>query len=682
MIGLLIEEFKILVVTAAGDYGFKCSFNSGLNVLRGDNTSGKSTFFNVLLYSLGMEELLGGQGAKYLPYALKEYIEGEQGEKIKIISSSVFIQLSNRSGEVITLKRPIVSDQKNSKLVEVVLGAYLSSPEESYKVIPTFLHDKGSAQDSDSGFFAYLEKFIGVDLPKVASYKGGEVKLFIQTIFSAFFVEQKRGWTDYIANTPYFAIRDVKTKVVEFILGFDVFENERNRAQVLAELGAIQKLWSEEKYKIKLASDNASVVTSGIKESADEQFDAKLVSIVKLVDGKEVDVYSYIGGILNKIEAILRKESDVSSDASSELVETYKEHKNILDSMVSSFDAISSDIRIAKVRLQEYEEAKASVEDDLRKNKIALKLKDFGAEQNLEIASDSCPSCHQHIDDSLLLADMLSQPMSIDENVAYLESQKHMLTKYIGGLVRAVDSLNIQSKGLAEDISEKRSVCLSFKKQLRAFDDVSEIDIRLKIQLENKISVLSSVTEGIDLSVKRLGQIAAELKAAKIRLSTIPDRSLSHVDRQKLNYFQSSFRELARSFGYRSAPTDDIEINNETIFPYLSGIELREVNTDIKSDSSASDFVRLIWSYLLSLYAVSNKFNGNHVGIVMFDEPAQHSMGVNSMNAMLKNISTQPGLQSIVAASFDESDEVFRQQLDGVEHNLIMLGAKLLKPLR
>ncbi len=84
------------------------------------------------------------------------------------------------------------------------------------------------------------------------------------------------------------------------------------------------------------------------------------------------------------------------------------------------------------------------------------------------------------------------------------------------------------------------------------------------------------------------------------------------------------------------------------------------LNTDIKSDSSASDFVRLIWAYLLSIYIVSSKNSGNHLGLIVFDEPAQHSMGVSSINALLKILSSQQSaLQSIVSASFDEDDQVF-----------------------
>lgn len=112
--------------------------------------------------------------------------------------------------------------------------------------------------------------------------------------------------------------------------------------------------------------------------------------------------------------------------------------------------------------------------------------------------------------------------------------------------------------------------------------------------------------------------------------------------------------------------------------PYLSWIELREVNTDIKSDSSASDFVRLIWVYLASLYMTSYKKEGNHLGVIVLDEPAQHSMAETSMNSLLKSLAESEGLQSILAASFDESDHNFIVSTHQVDHHLIQVGKKLL----
>lgn len=682
MIGLSINRFKIHLSTASGDYGFECGFKPGLNIIRGNNSSGKSTLTNALIYSLGMEELIGGVGVKILPYALKEYVESIDKKKIKIASSYVYVEIKNKSNDIITLKRAIVSYEKNSKLVEVIQGPYLSESDNSYTVVPTFLHDNGSAQDNKTGFFSYFEKFMGLLLPQVAGSNGGEVKLYLQTIFSALLIEQKRGWTDYIANTPYYAIRDVRTKIVEFLLGLDVFENERKKATLLSEISQIQQQWVEEKYVLKLAADGSSIIVSGIREKVDDSFDPNLVNLEKPSNGKNVQIYTYISNLVTKIENIENKSESINENASNELITTYNNSKNELDKLISSFDATSSDIRLAKSRLYEYETTKTGIHEELKKNKIALKLKNFGADQGLEIAKDNCPSCHQQVDDSLLLSDTLVQPMSIDENIKYLESQRKMVSRYISGLTQSIEKLDIQSASLSEEISEKRALCLSLKKDLRTFDAISESDIRLKVQLEIKIKKITKTIEQINQSIEKLQVISIEYKAAKESLSSIPSRKMSDADIKKLRVFQSYFRRLANEFGYRSAPTDDIEINFDTLFPYLSGIELREVNTDIKSDSSASDFVRLIWAYLVSIYLVSNQSHGNHMGLIVFDEPAQHSMGVSSINSLLKAMSFQKeSLQSIVSASFDESDQVFSESVENVEYNFISVGDKLLKKI-
>lgn len=156
----------------------------------------------------------------------------------------------------------------------------------------------------------------------------------------------------------------------------------------------------------------------------------------------------------------------------------------------------------------------------------------------------------------------------------------------------------------------------------------------------------------------------------------------SFNDNKKIELLEKHFRELARKFDYRSAQVRDISIHPTTLIPYLEGLELREYSTDIKSDSSASDFVRLIWAYLISIYKVSYEKSGNQPGILLFDEPAQHSMGLHSVNKMLKELSSLEGLQSIVAASFDQSDAAFKESTEGVQFNLIRLPRKLIQHIQ
>lgn len=681
MIGLQLERFKIALNTTGGEYGFECEFKSGLNIVRGNNSSGKSTLVNSLIYSLGMEEILGGKGEKTLPYALKEYVESENKDKIKIVSSYVYLQISNKNGDVVTLKRAINSTNKDVKLIEVIHGDYLSGKDREFEIHPKYLHDKGSAQNAASGYFTFLENFVGLSLPFVPGANGGEVKLYIQTIFSSLLIEQKRGWTDYIANTPYYAIRDVRTKIVEFILGLDVFENERLKSNLTSDLADIQSKWSDEKVKIGLLEEDQSINVIGIKRTADDMFDPQLVRITKQVGDSTFALSDYIVELVRKIEAIDEAQNKTREDVSINLIEAYESSKAELDQLVSMLDSANAEIRLSKSRLTEYLSLRSEIEKDLEKNKIAKKLKKFGAESGLSLALDSCPACHQRVDDALFLADTLIQPMSIDENVKYLDNQKKMVSRYILGLEKTITKLESQAREYSENVSDKRAVCLSLKKQIRLSGNADESDLRVKLQLELKVENLLKSEKVINSSVDKLVNFSNAFRNVKGKLAGLPDRKSSVEDIKKYNKFQNLFRSYASIFGYKSAPTLDIEINRDTLFPYLAGLELREVNTDIKSDSSASDFVRLIWAYLLAVYSASEELGGNHPGLVLLDEPGQHSMGVTSVNALLATISKQRNIQGIVAASFDESNEVFDESVHGVNYHLIECGYKLLKPV-
>ena len=55
-------------------------------------------------------------------------------------------------------------------------------------------------------------------------------------------------------------------------------------------------------------------------------------------------------------------------------------------------------------------------------------------------------------------------------------------------------------------------------------------------------------------------------------------------------------------------------------------------------------------------------------------------MAVDSQHALLKQLASETNLQSIVAASFDEAEEVFRQATQGIKYTLIEWDGKLLRP--
>ena len=119
--------------------------------------------------------------------------------------------------------------------------------------------------------------------------------------------------------------------------------------------------------------------------------------------------------------------------------------------------------------------------------------------------------------------------------------------------------------------------------------------------------------------------------------------------------------------------------------PALGDITLREVlRKNVKSESSASDFVRLIWAFLMAIFQTSNNkdFGGHHPGFLLFDEPGQHSMSEMSQKALVNLLSGTKELQSVVAASFDESETVFARVTGGSKFHLIDLPEKIIGPMR
>lgn len=673
---LSLSRFKIVIETEKEDYGFSCSFNKGLNIVRGNNTSGKSTLFHSLVYALGMEEIIGSKGEKTLQYALKDYVEDSNKNRIKVKSSYLLLEIYNQRNEYRTIKRFIKSNRISTKLAEIYEGDLLSSPDKKYNIIYTYLHDKGSAQNSEVGFFKYLEDYLGMDLPLVHTSKGNDVKLYLQTIFSALFIEQKRGWTDYVANIPYYGIKSVKTKVIQYLLGLDVFKLELNKNRLKQIITNLQDEWDKEYYKVKFETENSYISATGLTKNIMKDFVKDTFKLTKFKNDEIVNIYDYLRELENKKANLEKKGLEVKNDTPKQLIEDLENYRKEVIKLTFLLDTNNSDLNVAKTRLSNYIKNKEEIENDLNKNNLTIKLKKLGADQKIDIATDICPTCHQKMDDSLLLADTLIQPMNLEENVKYLQGQLKIVNNYIIGLNNTIKKIKLQSKEISQEMINKSKLLESVKKDIKSYTLINEKDIKLKIQLEDEIERIYKTIQKVEYSVKNLEIISKDYKKYFTEISNIPSSTLSNKDYSKIKKMESIFKSLTEKFEYKSAPIESIEINVETLMPYLSGIELREVNTNIKSDSSASDFVRLIWAYLLSI----TQIKGNHLGIIAFDEPAQHSMAVTSINSLLKELSGITDLQGIIAASFDEDDEVYNNSISGVKHHLIKIGDRLLTP--
>lgn len=677
---MIIRAVKLRIVTAQGEFGFLAEFSRNLTIIRGSNSSGKSTLFNSLLYGMGMEELIGGKGEKVLPYAVKDWFDYKE-QKVPVVASEVYLEIENQHSQVVTFRRAINDKERSSKLVDILDGAYLTGNAPPVVIKSTYLHDPGSAQQEE-GFHRYLESFIGLTLPTVPTTSGGETKLYLQTIFAALAVEQKRGWSDYIASIPFYGIRDARTRVVEFLLDLSVFESNALRNRLDAESVEIAGGWDAAFRELQRMVTESGSIVYGIPTKVSAIFDPSLVRLLKRDGSEESELAGYIQKLRTEYAALEERAALFQNATSDEVRGELDKTMDELQRFTHLYESVANMQTLHKASLNEYQQLLAEAKEDLARNKAAAKLRDLGAKNLLETATDRCPTCHHQVEDSLLDGIVPGPQMDLATNINYLERQCGMLDSQISGINNEIHHGQATLNDLSARMAAKRDQLNAIRADVSTGALQSRANVKRQMQIDDEINKLERAEGELTKLVAVLAGYAKKLAKNQTSRKQLPRSSYSDKDEAKIALFEKYFRANAGTFGYESADISEIKINRDALTPFLSDIELRQYNS-IKADSSASDFVRLIWSYLLSLYQTSSQpsTKGNHPALLLFDEPGQHSMAESSQHAFLKQLAAENGLQSIVAASFDESPAVFMETTKDIKFKLIEWDGKSIQPL-
>jgi len=122
-VSLRLRQLRLRALTGAIVFGVDLRFDDGLVVLRADNTSGKSTCINAILYALGVEGMLGTSYAVPLPHAMTHSIEAPDGSEHPVLESYVVLEIENAGGDVLTIKRMAKSQGIDERLITAWNGA-------------------------------------------------------------------------------------------------------------------------------------------------------------------------------------------------------------------------------------------------------------------------------------------------------------------------------------------------------------------------------------------------------------------------------------------------------------------------------------------------------------------------------------------------------------------------------
>lgn len=295
MLGLTIVNIEIAVNTSGGRFSVKIPFEKGLNVIRAENSSGKSTCVNAIAYGLGLEAILGPSRKRPFPKSLYEVIYDNKKEENQyfVNNSSVSITVKNSKDKLAVLTRDIQGyENKVSIESDGDGGDY-------------FLGSAGSVGSavSQKGFHHWLAGFIGWNLPSVVTFDGKETKLYLECIFPLFFIEQKRGWSEIQANAPtHYGIKNLKKSAAEFCLAIDSFEHEKKITILKNKITSAEIEWDKLRSTAESIADFNSVMVNKISE-----LDIKEHIYRIDFNYPENDVYISIGEQLKSLNALVDK---------------------------------------------------------------------------------------------------------------------------------------------------------------------------------------------------------------------------------------------------------------------------------------------------------------------------------------------------------------------------------------
>ncbi len=673
---LRINRLRVEINTANGIYGIDETFQSGLNfVASRENTCGKSSILAAIYYCLGLEQIIGGSGgigSKVLTSVFKNAIDDE-GQSWSVTESGAYLEINN-GGETVTVYRNIKTENKDDRLITVYYGPFDEIGKPMTQASDFYVNIQHAAT-GEKGFHTFLEQFLHLKLPLVRTSDGNERKLYLQVIFSSMFIEQKHGWSDILSGMPVFGIRESKKRVVEFILGLDTLKNEKERDRLNTVKIHLEREWAEliSKMQNTAYAQSCEVVNLPLRPRVLAETDysriepvtggATISDVIEQLQSEYAALRQLKPRVLDNFEALNQELSE--TEAAARAIESNL--GSITSRLASGSEAISrltSDLEI--------------VNSDIRNNEDAARLQKFGSEAaGGELSAEICPTCKQHVHDNLLLTSPEINFMSIDENIRHLKEQKKMLDFSLDSHKNTRDKLQHEKQQLESRLQTLRRLAHTLRSDLYTTTDTeaSEAIMLKKIEISSRIEQLSKLQSAIAAIVEQLRELSNQWNTYLDQKTKLPSRSLSESDEERIKLLKSRFIGNLKRYHYSSLSSlDGIDISTESLLPTIDGF-------DMKFDSSASDGIRVIWAFTMALLQVSIEKNGNHPGVVIFDEPGQQSIVPDDMDSFINSAAELGKDCQIITAITLNSQELINilNRLDADSYNKINITGKAFK---
>ncbi len=673
---ITIRAIRLRSLTSTNTFGADLNLKNGLNIIQADNSSGKSTCVQSIVYCLGMERSLGPKLDVPLPLAMKERIAHKKHGGVEdyeyVLQSYAMLEIENSSGSVVTIRRDIAGG-KEKKLVQVWYGGKLTDGSKAFEQRDFFLSDAGSAT-REKGFHTFLADFIGWELPAVPKYDGSECPLYLETLFPMFFVEQKSGWSTIQGPFPTFiGIQDMSRRVMEFILNLDAGKVRRDRSEIKKRIKSLEAEWSLHR-KLLISEAGSLMRFEGLPIKPNTEFSKSVELNTFLYHEDDWQPFETAKELVkNDINILDRVELVNVGEAAKLLQDQLIETQEKLDTTSVKINFLRNEFHLNTTEHNSVIQQISLLELDLKRNLDAKKLQSLGSALGSSASDSSCPTCHQGVSRELL-PETTKKGMAIDENIAFVRSQLDLYKSIKEITEKTLNDTRIKYRSLNEDIRVQRSQIRNIKNDLtRSETSKHRSTIQNIVQKQSKLERWHVLQEGLDSRVDELQTISKKWAIETSRMKKLGSGQLSPSDKLKISKYQRNIQNLLKLFSFSSFKPDEINLSDDNFRPqvFTTNKKGEAVEKDIGFEASASDGIRLKWAYYLGLLELSESHDVNNIGFSIFDEPGQQEMkDIDLMSFLGWAASNTPTNRQIIVTTSEELPKVKAGVARGEAHIL------------
>lgn len=639
MLGLTISDIEIAANTNNGRFSVKIPLYNGLNIIRAENSSGKSTCINAIAYGLGLEAILGPSRKRPFPKSLYEFIYNNKHDETPnfVNHSSVTISIKNSRGNSAILRRDILGNGKKINVTSDIDGG------------DYFLGSSGNVGSSisEKGFHHWLESFIGWKLPSVITFEGKETKLYLECIFPLFFIEQKRGWSEIQANTPtHYGIKNLKKSAAEFCLGIDSFEHEKKISILKRKIENAETEWESLKASAEGIADFNTIKLQNLNDLNQKTEDYK-VKFYYLENEEYFSINEQERSLTRLIEKLSKEISDKTPND-----ETLNSQLSLIRSLRSEIEDALSSAELIQLSIADADSKLSTLKHDHNQYQQLKRLKSVGSNIEADINTNKCPICESELYDTLGNRSVRREPMTLEENIEFLKNQLDFFGAIKRKNIDQLHELRSKKKLLTSKLVEENNRLSSLREDLDDINGVTKAILREKIQAEILLkSVLRLKETQADLN-NQAARIYSAWSIASASLSLVKKGAVIAGRGLVIGKLESIIKSNLSSFNFSHSDINSVSVSHQTLRPEQEGY-------DIVAETSASDYIRIIWAYTLALLELAgNEQEIKHGGFVVFDEPRQHEASKISFTNLIGKSSETNSYsgQVIFATSLDEAE--------------------------